>query len=103
MNDLRRYMFQHRIPLDRVTTLAICGDVSIDFFGLCEVSNETNSMFLRNLIYSADMDGILRSSWFTLGICSIVILPLELEKNRLHRASSDKHREIFLQLLTSSF
>ncbi|XP_058243135.1 uncharacterized protein LOC131351660 isoform X2 [Hemibagrus wyckioides] len=36
VNDLRRYMFQHRIPLDRVTTLAICGDVSIDFFGLCE-------------------------------------------------------------------
>ncbi|XP_060734584.1 uncharacterized protein LOC132851633 [Tachysurus vachellii] len=37
VNDLKHYMFQHRIPLDKVTTLAIGGDVSIDFFGLCEV------------------------------------------------------------------
>ncbi|KAF5908090.1 uncharacterized protein DAT39_002218, partial [Clarias magur] len=36
VNDLRRYMFQHRIPLEKVTTLSICGDVNIDFFGLCE-------------------------------------------------------------------
>ncbi|KAM9493165.1 uncharacterized protein Hap1MRO34_003470 isoform 3-T3 [Clarias gariepinus] len=36
VNDLRCYMFQHRIPLEKVTTLGICGDVNIDFFGLCE-------------------------------------------------------------------
>lgn len=42
VNDLRRYMFQHRIPLEKVTTLCICGDVSIDFFGLCEVSKKIN-------------------------------------------------------------
>lgn len=43
MNDLRHYVFQHRIPLEKVTTLGICGDVSIDFFGLCEVSKKNQN------------------------------------------------------------
>lgn len=38
VNNLRHYMFKHRVPLKKVTTLRICGDVSIEFFDLCEVS-----------------------------------------------------------------
>ncbi|XP_053533823.1 uncharacterized protein LOC108264058 isoform X2 [Ictalurus punctatus] len=52
VNDLRRYMFQHRIPLEKVTTLCICGDVSIDFFGLCE--NWRRSSFREQAITSTE-------------------------------------------------
>lgn len=85
VNDLKHYMFQHRIPLDKVTTLAICGDVSIDFFGLCEVSKKHPFCFFS--IFSMEVEGILRPCWF---ICyyHIFMFPLELEKIRLSRASS---------------
>lgn len=47
MNDFWRYTFQHRIPLEKVTTLGIWGDVSIEYFGLCEVS-KTKKKFRLN-------------------------------------------------------
>ncbi|XP_053090626.1 uncharacterized protein lgals4 isoform X2 [Pangasianodon hypophthalmus] len=50
VNGLRHYMFQHRIPLEKVTTLAICGDVSIEFFGLCE--NWRRSCFTEQALTS---------------------------------------------------
>lgn len=68
MNDLRYYTFQHRIPLEKVTTLGICGDVNIEFFGLCEVSKK--KMFCLGFLIllsslSVNVDGISRAGWFT--------------------------------------
>ncbi|XP_060779265.1 uncharacterized protein LOC132887733 isoform X4 [Neoarius graeffei] len=51
VNNLRHYMFKHRIPLKKVTTLRICGDVSIEFFDLCE--NWRSSCFTEQAITSS--------------------------------------------------
>lgn len=39
VNGLQHCTFKHRIPLENVSTLGICGDVIINYFGFVEVSN----------------------------------------------------------------
>lgn len=38
VNGLELCTFKHRIPLENITALAICGDVSINFIGFIEAS-----------------------------------------------------------------
>lgn len=48
-----------------------------------------------------DIDGILRSSWFTKYFLINLFLPLELEKTMLYRANIYKHKEFTVQLITN--
>lgn len=37
MNSVQHCTFKHRIPLEKVSTLGIRGDVTINYFGFVEV------------------------------------------------------------------
>lgn len=39
VNGLELCTFKHRIPLETISKLAVCGDVSINFIGFIEASN----------------------------------------------------------------
>uniref|UniRef100_A0A3B1KHN1 Galectin n=1 Tax=Astyanax mexicanus TaxID=7994 RepID=A0A3B1KHN1_ASTMX len=47
VNGFQHCLFKHRIPLEKVTTLIIRGDVSVNLLGTIDVSNALNSFVQR--------------------------------------------------------
>lgn len=79
VNGLELCTFKHRIPLETISTLAICGDVFISFIGFIEASYNFPLFLLLQLVKKYFLMKL-----FNCISCLIHIYKTDLEQIFLH-------------------